>query len=141
MGEKEKIHNLSDLIIEFYEKLSSWEHSIVASSGITLQQMHTIEILGVHNPVKMKDLAGKMGITTGTLTVLIDNLEKKDLVNRIPNPDDRRSIVIVLTEKGREHYRLHSQYHRDLTAECVAGFSASDIDSFSKYLKKVVDTI
>ena len=68
---------LSDLIIEFYEKLSSWEHSVVEGSGLTLPQTHTIEILGVNDGIRMKDLAAKMGVTTGTLTVMIDNLEKK----------------------------------------------------------------
>jgi DNA-binding MarR family transcriptional regulator len=48
--------------------------------------MHTIEILGGNNLIKMKDLATKMGITTGTLTVMIDNLGKKGLVevSKIP---------------------------------------------------------
>jgi DNA-binding MarR family transcriptional regulator len=74
------------MIIEFYEKLSSWEQSVVAESGLTLPQMHTIEILGGNNLIKMKDLATKMGITTGTLTVMIDNLGKKGLVevSKIP---------------------------------------------------------
>ena len=47
---------LSDLIIEFYEKLSSWEDSLVTENGLTLLQMHTVEILGGNNLIKIKDL-------------------------------------------------------------------------------------
>lgn len=127
---------LSDLIIEFYEKLSSWEQSIVEGSGITLPQMHTIEILGVNNGIRMKDLAAKMGKTTGTLTVMIDNLEKKGLVERVQNPDDRRSYVIRLSNDGVAHYRRHSDFHLELTRECTSGFSDQELKAFESLLRE-----
>ncbi len=132
---------LSDLIIEFYEKLSSWEQSVVAGSGLTLPQMHTIEILGGNNLIKMKDLAAKMGVTTGTLTVMVDNLEKKGLVARVHNPEDRRSYVIRLTDAGFEHYAQHSAFHLDLVKECTAGFSAEQLKQFSELLSEFIGHI
>ncbi|OPY08116.1 MAG: Multiple antibiotic resistance protein MarR [Syntrophaceae bacterium PtaB.Bin095] len=129
---------LSDLIIEFYEKLSSWEVSVVTESGLTLPQMHTIEILGGNNLIKMKDLATKMGITTGTLTVMIDNLEKRGLVERVPNPNDRRSYVIRLTDAGFEHYAQHSAFHLNLVRDCTAEFTPEDVEKFSALLKEFV---
>ena len=135
------VKELSDLIIEFYEKLSSWEQSIVEGSGITLSQMHTIEILGVNNMIKMKDLASKMGVTTGTLTVMIDNLEKKGLVQRIQNPEDRRSYVIRLTDTGKKQYRRHSNFHLELTRECTSGFSEEEIKIFRRLLERFISQI
>lgn len=132
---------LSDLIIEFYEKLSSWEQSIVEGSGITLPQMHTIEILGVHNGIRMKDLAAKMGVTTGTLTVMIDNLEKKGLVQRVQNPEDRRSYVIELSDDGVAHYQRHSDFHLQLTRECTASFSDTEVKSFEALLREFISHI
>ena len=129
---------LSDLIIEFYEKLSSWEQSVVAGSGLTLPQMHTIEILGVNNLIKMKDLANKMGVTTGSLTVMVDNLEKKGLVERVHNPEDRRSYVIRLTDAGFAHYAQHSAFHLNLVKDCTAGFSSEDTKKFTKLLKEFI---
>jgi transcriptional regulator, MarR family len=95
------LERLSDLTIEFYEKLSSWEQAVVRDSSITLPQMHTLEILGQQSPLRMKELAAKMGVTTGTLTVGVDRLEKQGLVTRIPHETDRRSILVALTEAGR----------------------------------------
>ncbi len=43
-------HALSHLIVEFYERLSSWEHAVVRDKGLTLPQMHTLEILGQTAP-------------------------------------------------------------------------------------------
>lgn len=128
--------SLSDVIIEFYEKLSSWEHSIVEGSGISLPQMHTIEILGIYQHLRMKELAEKMGITMGTLTVTIDKLEKKKLVKRVPNPNDRRSYVIELTEEGERLYKQHSNYHIELTRECTQNFSEADREKFLSLIKE-----
>ncbi len=115
------LSKLNHSVIEFYEKLSSWEHDIVRGKGITLPQMHTLEVLGIHKPMRMKELAQRMGITTGTLTVLVDRLEDKGFVRRKPHESDRRSIIVELTESGEvmfaEHDRLHLRLIDELTAE------------------------
>ena len=79
-----------------------------------------------------------MGITTGTLTVMIDNLEKRGLVERVPNPNDRRSYVIRLTDTGFEHYAQHSAFHLNLVRDCTAEFSPEDVEKFSALLKEFV---
>jgi len=79
-----------------------------------------------------------MGVTTGTLTVMIDNLEKKKLVERIPNPDDRRSYVIKLSPEGVDHYQRHSNFHLELTRECVSEFSDEEIQTFRSLLQEFI---
>ena len=129
------IQQLSNIIVELYEKLSSWEHALVEESGFSLSQMHAIEILGINGPLKMKELAEKIGITTGTLTVAVDKLEKKGTVIRRANPDDRRSYVIELTALGKEIQQEHSHYHLNMTQECTAGFSESEKEQFFEFIK------
>ena len=132
------LERLSDLIIEFYEKLSSWEQAVVRDSAITLPQMHTLEILGQHPPLRMKELAAKMGVTTGTLTVGVDRLERLGLVTRIPHETDRRSILVALTETGRALYREHHVHHLHLTREIEAALTLEETDQFASILNKLV---
>lgn len=120
------LDELSHAIVEFYEKLSSWEHSVVRDQGMTLPQMHTLEILGVGEPLRMKELAQKMGVTTGTLTVQIDRLERNGMVRRRPHDEDRRSILVELTDAGREMFRVHHGMHQQLTRDITAGLSDDD---------------
>ena len=109
------IEELSKMIIEFYEKLSTWEEEVVKDSGLTTAQNHTIEIVGHAGTIKMRKLADKLGVTTGTLTVSIDRLEKKELLKRVPHKEDRRSYLIELTDKGREAFAMHHKHHLNLT--------------------------
>ena len=66
-----------------------------------------------------------MGITTGTLTVLVDRLEDKKYVCRIPNQTDRRSILVELTESGQKMFEDHDRLHLRLIEEITTDLSDS----------------
>lgn len=118
---------LTRLFIEFYEKFSSWEQGVVRETGLTLPQMHTLEILGTNGDLRMKDLAEKMGVTTGSLTVLVDRLEKSGHVARKPHESDRRSIRVGLTAEGLRHFREHHALHTRLTQELAGLLSEEEL--------------
>ncbi len=130
-------HRLSHLIVEFYEKLSSWEHCVVRGKGLTLPQMHTIEILGAHGPMRMKELAEKMGVTTGTLTVQVDRLEARGLARRVPHQRDRRSWLVELTDKGAAYFEEHDGLHERLTGEITAALSDEERAVVAAALEKM----
>lgn len=129
--------DLAQLIVEFYEKLSSWEHGVVRGTGLTPTQMHVIEILGAHEALRMKELAERMGVTTGTLTVVADKLEQRGLLRRRPNDADRRSILVELTETGKERFREHDKLHADLTREIIADLAPEEATCLAACLSKI----
>lgn len=129
---------LTNLLTEFYERFSNWEQSVVKGKGLTLPQMHTIEILGAHGRMRMKELAEKMGVTTGTLTVLADRLQGKGLIERIPHEHDRRSILVGLTPKGERHFDEHHRLHQHLTEELVTGLADDEAESLEAILRKML---
>ncbi len=114
MSELEK---LNQMLTEFYDKMSSWEQSVVKETGYSLAQVHTIEVLGSHGALRMKELAEKLGITTGTLTVQIEKLVTASLIERCSHPEDRRAIVVKLTPEGEVIHRQHNQLHLDLVRD------------------------
>ncbi len=132
------ITRLSHQLVEFYERISSWEHDVVKSSGLSTAQMHTIEIVGHGVSLRMKELAGKMGVTTGTLTVMVDRLEEQGLLKRTPHATDRRSYMVELTEKGQAHFGQHHQYHLRLTEEITAPLSSEEQEIFTVILEKII---
>lgn len=50
--------------------------------------------------MRPSEIAAKLMVTSGTLTPMLDRLEAAKFVRRDPNPDDRRSVIVVLTEFG-----------------------------------------
>jgi DNA-binding MarR family transcriptional regulator len=130
---------LSHQFAEFYDKISSWEYSIVKGSGLSPAQMHTVEVIGHNQNMRMKELAERLGVTTGTLTVGVDKLEKIGLVERKPHEKDRRSWLIVLTEKGKLMYEQHHRFHQEFTHEITSDLSNEEIKTLSKLLGVVLE--
>ncbi|WP_428568786.1 MAG: MarR family winged helix-turn-helix transcriptional regulator [Solidesulfovibrio sp. DCME] len=128
---------LTRLLIEFYEKFSSWEHGVVKESGLTLPQMHTLEILGADGDLRMTELASRMGVTTGSLTVLVDRLERGGYVARKPHETDRRSIRVGLTEEGARLFAEHHALHERLTQEILCALTPEEGQALAGMLARL----
>ena len=134
----QNIEQLNQTLTEFYDKMSSWEQSVVKETGYSLAQVHTIEVLGMHGALRMKELAEKLGITTGTLTVQIEKLVKAELIERHEHPTDRRAIVVALTDEGQKIHVHHNQLHLNLVNELTQGIEEQDKAVLLKCLTKMV---
>lgn len=62
--------------------------------------------------LSMGELSGRLMVTSGNVTGLIDSMEKDGLVIREPHPEDRRSILIQMTAKGDELFSSMVPWHR-----------------------------
>jgi len=129
---------LSKNLIEFYDKLASWENETVRDSGITLQQMHTLDVIGSNKGIRMKEITEKLGIVTGTLTVMIDRLTKLELVERVVNAKDKRSFYIELTEKGSKLYQEHAHHHDMLAEELTHDLNSEEKEILNKIIEKIL---
>lgn len=132
------ISDLSDLLVEFYDKFSSWEHSVVTGRELSPAQVHTIEVIGHQQDLRMKELAERLGITTGSLTVAVDKLEKNGLVARKPHEQDRRSWLVVLTEEGKEVFKQHHRFHVEYTREIADGLSDEEVTTLHTLLGRIM---
>jgi DNA-binding MarR family transcriptional regulator len=127
----------SNILVEFFEKMSSWENAIVADRDISLSQMHLLEVVGNNNPIRMKELSEKLGVTTGTLTVMVHRLEKKSYIEKVKDKDDKRSYFIQLTEFGEKEYEHHHLMHAHLIDDVVSIIGETNCISFFKHLEEI----
>jgi DNA-binding MarR family transcriptional regulator len=63
-------------------------------------------------PIGMTELSRSLHLEKSSLTGLVDRVERRGLVARTPDPNDRRAFQIALTGRGR---RLANESHRDIT--------------------------
>jgi MarR family 2-MHQ and catechol resistance regulon transcriptional repressor len=83
-----------------------------ARIGLTTSQFGVLEALYHLGPLYQRDLARKILKSSGNLTTVIDNLEKRGLVQRRQSAEDRRFVAVHLTEAGerliRESFPRHA---------------------------------
>ncbi|MBC2724552.1 MarR family transcriptional regulator [Desulfosporosinus sp.] len=128
---------LTHELLAFFNGFSSWENSIVRSSELTVSEAHAIEVLGEHEKINMKGLSQKLGVTTGTTTVTVDRLEKKNLARRESTKEDRRVNLISLTDLGRKAFQEHHDFHMHLTEQMMSVLTDDEIKQFLHTLKKI----
>ena len=131
----------SRTLTEFFERMNSWEQSVVSETGVSLAQMHLIEVIGNRGEMRMKELAEILGVTTGTLTVMVHRLEEKGYIFRSKDAQDKRSYFIGLSDGGKEEYRNHHHMHFHLIEGIVDELGKKEADAFFSRLKKLQDII
>ncbi len=97
------------LALDTYIKLSRAETAFetrMLSHGtlrdLTLSQFGVLEALYHLGPLCQGSLSQKLLKSTGNMTMVVDNLEKRGLVRRVRSTEDRRMVSIELTQPGRE---------------------------------------
>src|SRR5690349_14662117 len=96
----------------------------LASAGLTFVKWRTVDgLLKAEEPVSLGTLAELVGCVRSNVTQLIDKLEVEGIVRRIPDSQDRRSILVEVTEKGRE---MHGAGRRALESVTQALFAPMD---------------
>ncbi len=69
--------------------------------GVNRTDGHCLDILDQRGRISAGELARESGLTTGAITAVIDRLERAGFVARVRDPDDRRRVLVELTERAR----------------------------------------
>jgi MarR family transcriptional regulator, 2-MHQ and catechol-resistance regulon repressor len=87
------------------ESVTSRVSRTMGAAGLTISQFGVLEALLHKGPLCQRDIAAKILKSTGNITLVIDNLEKRALVRRERTSEDRRYLTIQLTGQGLELIR------------------------------------
>lgn len=127
------------LVMIFNEILSIEEEALSKSdfSDLSIKEMHTIEAIGLKGKLSSNQVAKKLSVTPGTLSVSIQNLVKKGYVERVQSPEDRRVVKLKLTKTGKLIYRLHRKFHMDMVKETLEGLDSNEAEVLIKGLQNL----
>ena len=92
--------SLMDALIEASFTITGMLGRTAAANDLSLTQMRLLAILRDRRP-RMAELAAHLGLDRSTVSGLIDRAVARGLLERIPSPDDRRSVLVSLTDEGR----------------------------------------
>jgi MarR family transcriptional regulator, 2-MHQ and catechol-resistance regulon repressor len=81
---------------------------------VSVTQCYALEAVVQGEPLTLNELAAKLYLDKSTASRVVDGLEKKGLVERRQNPDDRRALHLAATREGR---RLHAKIEADVLAQ------------------------
>jgi DNA-binding MarR family transcriptional regulator len=129
------------LATQIIDALPEWITQLVLINGLIANQMgvvatdfHCLHALHQDGPTTASVLAGRVGLTPGSVSRMIDRLAAAGCVKRTPDPDDRRRVLIEPTTEGLD--RINA-YYAGLTVRTREDLNAFDEDQLRTLLSFV----
>jgi MarR family 2-MHQ and catechol resistance regulon transcriptional repressor len=127
------IRVLRNMVKELYASLER----DIDSYGLSIETFQILEFLYNRGPQPIQKISDTFSIPSGSITYVVDKLEKKGLVERVPILDDRRKTNVTLTAEGRSNFDHIFPKHAQLIFDNLS--FATDEEKFEliQVLKKI----
>lgn len=109
----------------------------IRTYNLTVTQFGVIDVLAHLGPMTIGKLCEKMLLTGGNMTLVLDNMEKNNLVKRSSDPNDRRAIKIHLTAKGNKLFSKIFSSHAEYIKKLMSVLSNDEQNTLGQLLKKL----
>lgn len=119
------------------ESVTARIHTHLVPHGLTPTQFGVMEALSNLGPLNQREIARKILKSSGNITLVIDNLEKRGLVKRERSKEDRRSYAVDLTAAGRKMIGTIFPRHAAKVVEEMKALTAAEQEELSRLCRKV----
>ena len=102
--ERKEIEELNDLFVSIYEVIAKSENESIQNGpfpDLSVAEIHTLAAIGRNGKPSMGDVAERLSVTMGTLSVSVKKLQARGYVQRENDENDRRLVLVSLTDKGK----------------------------------------
>ena len=135
--DKSKKQAIQHIVTAIRQLVSSIHHNsamLKKNYGLTGPQSEALRILDSEGSISSAGLSRKLYVTPSNITGIIDRLEKKELVERIRKPEDRRVSLVTLTDKG---HMLYQSLPASIEGKLISGLHDMDVENISTLYKEL----
>ncbi|GIK54746.1 MAG: putative HTH-type transcriptional regulator YcgE [Chloroflexota bacterium] len=115
-------------VAEYGAHLTMFRNAMSEWAGLNVTDMECLRFLFLKGVATPTELARHTGLTSGAATAMLDRLEKAGLIERQPNPDDRRGILITPVPSAAERVRSWFASARDAQEELISSYAESELE-------------
>ncbi len=109
----------------------------IRNYGLNRTEFGVLELLYHKGAQPIQQIGGKVLMSSGNITYVVDKLEKKEFVKRKTSSEDRRLVFAEITEKGKQFIEGVFPKHTEVIEKAVAGLTAEEKKLASQLLKKL----
>jgi len=119
--------------------LTMFRNAVNEWAGLNPTDMECLRVLFLKGVSTPSELARHTGLTSGAATAMLDRLEKNGLIERRPNPNDRRGTLIVPAQSSAERAASWFESARKAQADLISSYSENELeiiaDVFEQFAK------
>ena len=131
---------LNELLVKLLRNINVIEERALRTGeykDVTVNDIHVIEAIGMEEAKNMTSVARSLEVTTGTLTIAVNSLVRKGYVDRVRSEEDRRVVLISLSDKGKRAYLHHRKFHDQMIDTVVEQLSEEEQQVLERALAKL----
>ena len=131
---------INDVLVNLFNEILDLEERALITpeyKNISVNDMHIIDAVGIREQKNMSTVAKVLNVTVGTLTIAVNNLVKKGYIQRMRSQEDRRVVLISLTEKGEKAYRHHQNFHEKMVLAVLKDLNVEETEALTTALTKL----
>lgn len=127
-------------LIRTAEALHSEVSRGLSAEGLTASQFSTLKVLHLRGAIPQKDIATYLLKTGGNVTVVVDNLERMGLVQRVRDTSDRRLVLVSLTDEGDALFNRIYPHHLERIRRAMSPLKGVDMNELFFLLERLHTT-
>jgi DNA-binding MarR family transcriptional regulator len=136
-----EVEGIVDRIYGIQRRFHRSLEAVLAEHGLTVQEWQVLSKLrnkGVPCESSPGELADQLDLSSGAMTNRLDRMERSGLVRRKPDPEDRRGVVVELTEDGRRAYESATGMQARREAFFASALSRTEQEQLNGLLRKLM---
>lgn len=131
---------LLDLLVHMSLRLRLRGVDLESTTGLHGRELDLVALLTASGPTSVKSLVADLGLPRSTMTAIVDRLQERGLVNRHPNPQDRRSVVLEATPAAVAALQRYHEGMMGLVKHIKKVLPEAEQDEFTRLVHKMADT-
>ena len=121
---------------EYGVHLTLFRNAVSEWAGLNVTDMECLRLLFLKGTATPTELARHTGLTSGATTAMLDRLEKAGLIERRPNPNDRRGTLIAPADSSAQKAASWFESARKAQDELISSYSAEELEIVSDVFEK-----
>lgn len=113
------------------------ENGIEISGG----QGRILFVLWKNDHLTISEISRETSLAKNTVSIIVDGMVQKDILERNINPDNCRQTIISLTEYAKNLQEKYEQVSQEMNHLFYQGFTEAERETFEQYLARILDTL
>lgn len=135
---KDLIREVGKAVQAFQDSTDSFDEAAAARLGINRTDLRCLGVIAARAPVAVGEIARAVGLTRGAATTALDRIERKSYARRIRDPDDRRGVLMEMTDKARKEAGAIWGPVVKAGERMMAGYSDAELKTVLRYLREAI---
>jgi len=114
---------------------------IESSTGLSGRELDLVALLTASGPTSVKSLVADLGLPRSTMTAIVDRLEARGLVNRLPNPQDRRSVILQATPVAFDALLRYREGMKTFAQHLEGLLEDEEQDQLARLIEKIANSL